>query len=128
MLKRATRLRFCRERVAPRAIQESGTRRSSCHCINDEWSDLCLAGLLHDVGKIGIRDDVLCNHGPLTPEEMQHVLQHPELGHAILTGLHRISSLLPGVLHLREAFRQSRQPGAAVRRVGLADRSHSGGG
>ena len=32
-------------------------------------SDLYLAGLLHDVGKIGIRDEVLQKPGPLTPEE-----------------------------------------------------------
>ena len=33
----------------------------------DELSDIYLAGLLHDIGKIGIRDDVLTKRGPLTP-------------------------------------------------------------
>jgi HD-GYP domain-containing protein (c-di-GMP phosphodiesterase class II) len=70
----------------------------------DELSDVYLAGLLHDVGKIGIRDEVLCKHGPLTPEETQHIQQHPQIGHAILQDLHQISSLLPGVLHHHERF------------------------
>ena len=70
----------------------------------DELSDLYLAGLLHDVGKIGIRDDVLCKHGPLTPDEQQHIQQHPQIGHAILKDLHQISSLLPGVLHHHERY------------------------
>lgn len=72
--------------------------------LEDELSDVYLAGLLHDVGKIGIRDEVLCKHGPLTPEETQHIQQHPEIGHAILKDLHQISSLLPGVLHHHERF------------------------
>ncbi len=70
----------------------------------DELSDIYLAGLLHDVGKIGIRDEVLCKHGPLTAEEQQHIQQHPQIGHAILQDLHQISSLLPGVLHHHERY------------------------
>src|SRR5262245_57560333 len=35
------------------------------------------AGLLHDYGKIGVRDDVLLKPAQLTPEEYEHVKQHP---------------------------------------------------
>src|SRR5205085_7767687 len=42
----------------------------------DELSDIYLAGLLHDVGKIGIRDSVLSKVEPLTPEEFEHIKQH----------------------------------------------------
>jgi HD-GYP domain-containing protein (c-di-GMP phosphodiesterase class II) len=35
------------------------------------------AGLLHDYGKIGTRDDVLLKPGRLTPEEYEHVKEHP---------------------------------------------------
>ena len=42
----------------------------------DELSDLYLAGLLHDVGKIGIRDAVLCKRDALTTEELEHLRQH----------------------------------------------------
>ncbi|HXG92689.1 MAG TPA: HD domain-containing phosphohydrolase [Blastocatellia bacterium] len=35
------------------------------------------AGLLHDYGKIGVRDDVLLKPSELTPEEYEHVKEHP---------------------------------------------------
>ncbi len=88
------------ERVARIAVEIG----RELHLIDDELSDLYLAGLLHDVGKIGIRDDVLCKQGPLTPDETQHIQQHPQIGHAILKDLKQISSLLPGVLHHHERF------------------------
>ncbi len=88
------------ERVARIAIELGRELALS----DDELSDLYLAGLLHDVGKIGIRDEVLCKHGPLTAEEMDHIKQHPTIGHSILKDLRQISSLLPGVLHHHERW------------------------
>jgi HD-GYP domain-containing protein (c-di-GMP phosphodiesterase class II) len=70
----------------------------------DEQSDIYLAGLLHDIGKIGIRDDVLTKRGPLTDEEFRHIQQHPVIGHRILAGLHAIAHLLPGVLYHHERY------------------------
>ncbi len=72
--------------------------------VGDDLSDLYLAGLLHDVGKIGIRDDVLGKHGPLTSEEHEHMKQHPVIGHSILKDLRQVSNLLPGVLHHHERW------------------------
>ncbi len=43
------------------------------------------AGLLHDYGKIGVRDDVLCKPGKLTPEEYEHIKQHPVYSFHILS-------------------------------------------
>jgi HD-GYP domain-containing protein (c-di-GMP phosphodiesterase class II) len=68
----------------------------------DELSDIYLAGLLHDIGKIGIRDEVLTKRGPLTPDEFKHIQQHVIIGHRILGGLHAIAHLLPGVLYHHE--------------------------
>jgi HD-GYP domain-containing protein (c-di-GMP phosphodiesterase class II) len=48
---------------------------------------LKLAGLLHDLGKIAISDRVLQKPGALTPEEIQLVRTHPELGYSLLDGL-----------------------------------------
>ena len=70
----------------------------------DELSDIHLAGLLHDIGKIGIRDDVLTKRGPLTPDEFEHIQQHVVIGHRILADLHAIGHLLPGVLYHHERF------------------------
>jgi diguanylate cyclase (GGDEF)-like protein len=45
-----------------------------------------LAGLLHDVGKIGIADAILQKPGPLTEEEFLVMKTHSTLGHSILSG------------------------------------------
>jgi hypothetical protein len=70
----------------------------------DELSDMYLAGLLHDVGKIGVRDEVLLKPGPLTDEEYDHVKQHVVVGYRILAELHPLRNLLPAVLHHHERF------------------------
>ena len=52
------------------------------------------AGRLHDIGKIGIREEVLNKQGPLTDEEYEHVKQH------VLVG----SQILAPLVHLREVI------------------------
>jgi putative two-component system response regulator len=46
-----------------------------------------LGGHLHDIGKIGVREDVLNKAGPLTREEYEHIMTHPVLGWRILKPL-----------------------------------------
>ena len=46
-----------------------------------------LGAELHDVGKIGVRESVLHKPGPLTPEEYEHIMQHPVIGARILAPL-----------------------------------------
>ncbi len=50
---------------------------------------LRLAGLLHDVGKIGITDSILQKPGPLTSEEFEVMKTHSRLGHAIVAAAER---------------------------------------
>ena len=71
---------------------------------SDELSDLYLAGLLHDVGKIGVSDGVLRKMEPLTPEEFEAIKQHVTIGYAILADLRPIRHLLTGVLYHHERW------------------------
>jgi HD-GYP domain-containing protein (c-di-GMP phosphodiesterase class II) len=68
----------------------------------EELGDIYLAGLLHDVGKIGIKDSVLHKRDPLTPEEQEHIRQHVTIGYWILAELRPIRNLLPVVLYHHE--------------------------
>ncbi len=47
---------------------------------------LAEASILHDVGKIALRDRILLKPGPLTPEERREVERHPEEGWRMLSG------------------------------------------
>ncbi len=67
-------------------------------------SDLYLTGLLHDVGKIGIDDQVLKKNGPLTPEEFRQIQSHVEIGVTILKDLKKLNHILPGVKHHHESL------------------------
>lgn len=70
----------------------------------DELSDVYLAGLLHDIGKIGIRDAVLAKKEPLTPEDLAHIREHVLIGYRILADLTPIRHLLSGVLYHHERY------------------------
>ncbi len=61
-----------------------------------------LSALLHDVGKIGIPEAILCKAGRLTDEEMDHMRKHPEIGARILGGIKQLEDILPGVMHHHE--------------------------
>ena len=50
----------------------------------EELQILNVAGLLHDIGKIGIRDDILLKPGRLTSEEYSIIQQHPVIGCEIM--------------------------------------------
>jgi len=67
-----------------------------------ECEDIHLAGLLHDIGKIGVPDHVLLKNGPLDKTEREQIEQHPVTGQAILSPVPQLSKILPGVLHHHE--------------------------
>ncbi|MGB9804641.1 HD domain-containing phosphohydrolase, partial [Desulfofundulus sp.] len=49
-----------------------------------EQEQVYIAGLLHDIGKIGVRENILLKGGPLTPEERKEMQGHAEVGARIL--------------------------------------------
>jgi len=56
-------------------------------CTGEELDILNFAGHLHDIGKIGIRDDILLKPGRLTSEEFEKIKEHPVIGANILEQL-----------------------------------------
>jgi len=63
-----------------------------------------LAGLLHDVGKLGVPESVIRKPGALTAEERSVVNLHPEIGHRMLQGVRGLEHALPGVLWHHERW------------------------
>jgi putative nucleotidyltransferase with HDIG domain len=63
-----------------------------------------LGGLLHDLGKIGIRDDVLLKPAGLSREEYEMMKEHPELGARILSGFPGLEEVTRIVLHHHEMY------------------------
>lgn len=63
-----------------------------------------IAGLVHDVGKIGVPETVLCKPGHLTDEEFTLIKAHPRIGARILADIRQMQDLIPGVLHHHERW------------------------
>ena len=63
-----------------------------------------IAGLLHDVGKIGVRDAVITKPERLTPEEYIEIKAHPEIGFRILEPVEFLRDVAPCVRHHHEWF------------------------
>lgn len=94
-----------------------------------EAEEAYFAGLLHDIGKIGIEDWVLRKEGPLTAEELERIHNHPSIGAGILRGIKQMRDIVPGVLHHHERYDGKGYPHGLAgedipvlgRIVGLAD-------
>jgi HD-GYP domain-containing protein (c-di-GMP phosphodiesterase class II) len=73
--------------------------------LNEHQVDrIYMAGLLHDVGKIGVPEAVLQKTGKLTDEEFAQIKKHPEIGARILKDIKQIEDIIPGVLHHHERY------------------------
>ncbi len=62
-----------------------------------------LAAHVHDLGKIGVRDEVLLKEGPLSPDERRAMEEHPVLGERILAPT-ELEEVLPLVRHHHERW------------------------
>ena len=70
----------------------------------DELERLRYAGLLHDIGKIRIRDHILHKPGRLTDLEFNEMKKHPEYGVEIMQPVEAFKHILPAMLHHHERF------------------------
>jgi diguanylate cyclase (GGDEF)-like protein/putative nucleotidyltransferase with HDIG domain len=62
------------------------------------------AGLLHDLGKIGIPDEILQKPGMLTREEFEIIKEHPEVAAEVVGKCHSLQHLVPIIRHHHEKF------------------------
>jgi len=76
----------------------------------EELDNLHRAGLLHDIGKLGIPLDVLDKDGKLTAEERQFMQKHPSMGVRILEPIGAYAEVIPIVLQHHESFDGSGYP------------------
>ncbi len=63
-----------------------------------------IAGLIHDVGKIGVPESVLCKAGKLTDDEYKLIQRHPAIGVTILQDVPALVDVMAGVLHHHERY------------------------
>ncbi|MEU5365969.1 HD-GYP domain-containing protein [Streptomyces sp. NPDC005925] len=69
---------------------------------DDRVEVLRFAGILHDVGKLGVPTRLLRKDGPLTVEERRVIELHPEYGHEIVRGIGFLGEARAAVLHHHE--------------------------
>lgn len=70
----------------------------------EEVERIRISGLVHDVGKIGVPEAVLCKTGRLTDEEFDQIKKHPRIGFNILKGIPKMADVLDGVLYHHERW------------------------
>ena len=90
---------------------------------DEEVEQVRVAGRLHDLGKIGIREEVLQKRGALTPEEFQHVTRHVTIGAQILAPLTHLGKIVEYVRTHHEHWDGSGYPdGLRGERIPLGGR------
>ncbi|MFF6957900.1 HD-GYP domain-containing protein [Streptomyces sp. NPDC088197] len=71
---------------------------------------LRFAGILHDIGKLGVPTRLLRKNGPLTPAERRVVELHPEYGHEMVRGIAFLGEARDAILHHHERLDGSGYP------------------
>ena len=82
---------------ATQIAQEMGLGEEVLRTLND-------AGILHDIGKIGIKDEILLKPGALTPDEQKIMQQHPVIGEAIVKPVRSLGKVVALVRHHHERY------------------------
>ncbi len=116
------RVAFVSRWIAERLSEQDQLDEEQIHIIY-------LAGLLHDIGKIGIEEAVLRKNGKLTEQEFSRIKQHPSIGAGILHEIKQMRDIVSGVLSHHERVDGKGYPDGLVadqisltgKIVGLAD-------
>jgi len=89
------RVAFISRWIAERLAQQRPIDEEQIHKIY-------LAGLLHDIGKIGINETVLRKGGKLSSGDFNHIKSHPRVGADILADIKQMKDIVPGILYHHE--------------------------
>jgi len=116
------RVAFVSRWIAERLSEQEQLDEEQIHMIY-------LAGLLHDIGKIGVEEAVLRKKGKLTEQEFNRIKQHPLIGAGILHEIKQMRDIVPGVLSHHERVDGKGYPDGLIgeqipltgKIVGLAD-------
>jgi len=80
----------------------------------DQLEILEYGALLHDIGKIGIKDEILQKPGRLSSKEYQHIQEHPLIGVKIVEGVEFFRDKIPMIRNHHERFDGSGYPDGLV--------------
>jgi len=80
-------------------------------CTDEELDIIRFAGSLHDIGKIGIRDDILLKPSRLSPEEYTKIKEHPVIGADIISKMGLWDREMVIIRHHHERFDGKGYPG-----------------
>ena len=83
--------------LSRKIARNAGMSKSEC-------DQIYFSALLHDVGKIGVRDDVINKCGRLTDEEFENIKLHPVLGYQILSSIRQSPYLSEGAHYHHERY------------------------
>ncbi|MEV8016310.1 HD-GYP domain-containing protein [Streptomyces sp. NPDC086554] len=83
---------------------------------DERVESLRFAGILHDVGKLGVPTRLLRKDGPLTPQERRVIELHPEYGHEMVRGIGFLGEARAAILHHHERIDGSGYPYGLVGR------------
>ncbi|MGE0491692.1 MAG: HD domain-containing phosphohydrolase [Vulcanimicrobiota bacterium] len=98
------------ERVTAYSVMISETMGLSAEAIDD----IRYAALLHDIGKIRIRDHILHKPGRLTDEEFAEMKRHPQYGVEIMRPVKAFERILPSMLHHHERYAGGGYPAGLI--------------
>ena len=70
----------------------------------EDQKNLKWAAILHDVGKIGVPESILCKPGALDDDEYDLIKQHPTKGCEILKHIEQLGDIIPAILHHHERY------------------------
>lgn len=85
-------------------VAAMGRRIALAMGLKEQAESIYMAGLLHDIGKIGIPDAVLHKPGSLNRTERLLMMQHPIKGAQMLQQVQGLSEVLPGIRHHHERW------------------------